>query len=284
MVASKYPRLLAAGFAFFGGWADVICLVRYNAFAGMQTGNIVMIGKSMVSDSLVDVLFYVAVVLCNMSGVICLELLKWYRTVRGHGSRKRAATLLALPIAALLLTCDALDTQGTSRWHVCLVATALGAQNALVGSPDSLAVLTTIMTGNIAKLGACIVSLLKAQGRRKESLETWKTYGTNLALVLATVAGAVGAALMLRAADVDEHPTLWCLAPNAVGLALLLLALDFPYLQRTAVSNANATPTTIKNESRMQLARSDGAAEAAASSSTSSSTAQDSSSLGSARV
>eukprot|EP01050_Picozoa_sp_SAG11_P046768 SAG11_NODE_24112_length_378_cov_0.551971_1_plen_65_part_10 len=60
---------------------DVVCIVRYNAFAAMQTGNTVMIGKSIAADnsrSVADAGYYLVVVLCAMFGVVCLELFKWF--------------------------------------------------------------------------------------------------------------------------------------------------------------------------------------------------------------
>eukprot|EP01050_Picozoa_sp_SAG11_P055021 SAG11_NODE_33389_length_277_cov_1.455056_1_plen_53_part_01 len=46
---------------------------------------------------------------------------------------------------------------------MCLPAVALGAANALASNPRSLGVPTMIVTGNIGKVGVCIVELLKSK-------------------------------------------------------------------------------------------------------------------------
>ena len=184
-------------------------------------------GQQHLLDHAADVLYYAVVVVSNMLGVVCLELLKWFLSV--HASTRNPASILALPILALLVACDALDAiVGSSKWHMCLPAAAFGAQNALVSSPQVLGLPTTIMTGNIAKVGTAMVELCKARGSRQAALDVCKMYLSNLCAVVFTVLGAVAAALAIRARDEVSNPTSWAFVPTALVLAVLLCALGHP--------------------------------------------------------
>ena len=244
-------NLLAFGFAFVGGWADVICLVRYNAYAGMQTGNVVMTGKSIAAtdDGPAETWFYFAVVLCNMGGVVCFEMVQWCLVARCSG-RHSTATCLALPIAAMLVACDVLDmSAGTSKWHVCLPAAAFGCQNALVSGADSLGLPTTIMTGHVGKVGKCLVMLLKAQGRRKDISATCRTYGVSLVVLIATATGAIAAALIIRR-GFNNQGSSWCFIPAAALLVILLGVTG--WLERQQGNKANQVPEIISRGPAME--------------------------------
>jgi len=62
------PLWLAVCLSFQSGWADVVCMVRYTAFAGMQTGNMVMVGRALVNRPAWDVLFYFSLMGAGLTG------------------------------------------------------------------------------------------------------------------------------------------------------------------------------------------------------------------------
>jgi len=97
----------------------------------------------------------------------------------------------ALPLAALLGLSDVLDaTMGNSRWHACLVAVSLGAQNSLTAA--EFGVNTTMMTGNLGKVGTCLVELCALRLERS-SLRKHAVYPL---CVIATIVGAVFGAFL----------------------------------------------------------------------------------------
>lgn len=225
-VQSTRKLLTIGGLAFVGGWVDVVCIVRYNAFAAMQTGNTVMIGKSIAdsNEREADAFYYAVLVMCNMLGVVGLELIQWALSVRS--STRNPATILVLPTIILLVGCDVLDaTMGSNKWHMCLPSAAFGAQNALVSSPRVLGIPTMIMTGNIGKVGTGVVKLCRATGSRQEALAVCQTYSANVIAVALTIVGAISAALAIRARGETTAPTTWCFAPAAGAIAGLLYVL-----------------------------------------------------------
>ena len=143
---------VAASLAFLSGWADVICLARFSAFAGMQTGNAVWLGRDMAEGKAVDAAFHLIIICSNMLGVMLYEL----------SSRTSVSLrLVAVVVGCATVSADLLDAfVGSSRWSVCFVAAAFGAQNALTANDARLSVNTTIMTGNVAKIGAALSLLL----------------------------------------------------------------------------------------------------------------------------
>ena len=126
--------------AFLSGWADVLCLMRFAAFASMQTGNAVLVGRAL-SDwehDPTDAIFNVCIILANMLGNTVHDL------IRKKASSGKALALQATAIALATATSDVLDAFfGHSRWHICFVAAAFGAQNALALNDARLGINTT---------------------------------------------------------------------------------------------------------------------------------------------
>ena len=191
---------LAASLAFLSGWADVVCLVRFSSFAGMQTGNAVMVGVKLADEEHgpLDALYHLVIMASNLLGVVLYEALS--RTV----ALRPSAWLVAVLVGLATASSDILDAiAGPSQWDVCFVAAAFGAQNALTGSEAQLGVSTTIMTGNLQKLGAALA--LRLVGRavpQKQALSST----LSAAVIASTVLGAMVAALALRAAGRGPWP------------------------------------------------------------------------------
>jgi uncharacterized membrane protein YoaK (UPF0700 family) len=123
---------------------------------------------------------------------------------------------------ALFLAADLLHapTAG-SKWRVCLLAPCFGVQNSITfGGP--MAVNTTIITGNMAKIGDALWKMC-AEGRVIAPLRaTVKPF----AALVATFAGAVvGAAVLLRASTGETEWTFW-----PIGVLQLLCFVAHDYL------------------------------------------------------
>ena len=150
--AAGHRLVVAASLAFLSGWADVICLVRFSAFAGMQTGNAVWLGRDVAEGRPIYAVFHLTIICSNMLGVMMYEL-----SARTNASLR----LVAVLVGCATVSADLLDALvGSSRWSVCFVAAAFGAQNALTANDARLSVNTTIMTGNVAKIGAALTQML----------------------------------------------------------------------------------------------------------------------------
>jgi len=212
---------LAAALAFLSGWADVVCLVRYSAFAGMQTGNAVMVGRDLADDEhgADEALYHLTIMGSNLLGVMLYEVVSHTVPLR------RSLWLLAVVAGLATGASDVLAAlAGPSKWYVCFAAASFGAQNALSTSEAVLGVSTTIMTGNLQKIGAALTRrILRMPVPEKQAR------GSKLGAVVlaATVLGAMVAALALRTAGARQWP---CFLPiallQALSIGLLVTAAE----------------------------------------------------------
>lgn len=232
---------LAAGLAFLSGWADVVCLVRFSAFAGMQTGNAVMLGRDLADDEhgADGAIYHLVIMGSNLLGVMV------YEAMSNKMALRRSLWLVALVVGLATSASDVLAALvGPSRWYVCFVAAAFGAQNALSGSDAVLGVNTTIMTGNLQKVGAVLaLRLLRMPVPAKQA----RGSKLSAAVLAATVLGAMVAALALRTAGETQWP---CFLPIA------LLQAAFIGLLATATEPA-------QDEQRLRIAVQDDSSGAA---------------------
>ena len=84
-----------------------------------------------------------------------------YEAIANKIALHRSLWLVALVVGLATGASDVLAAlAGPSKWYVCFVAAAFGAQNALSGSEKVLGVNTTIMTGNLQKVGAALTLCL----------------------------------------------------------------------------------------------------------------------------
>merc|ERR1711907_356650 len=91
--------LVAAGFAFTAGWADVVCFRGYKAFASLMTGNIIKFGIASFdqtgSKQADELGFYIGIVFSYMLGSTFFQFVKKY--FPGH------VALVCAPICAFLI-------------------------------------------------------------------------------------------------------------------------------------------------------------------------------------
>ena len=224
--------LLTSGFALTAGWADVVCFKTFGSFAALMTGNTVKMGLS-VTKSVTgsseqgadDVLYYISILCSYIFGVWLFNLVKKVWPARPGW----AASLVCV---ALFLMADILDgpTSG-SKWRVCLLAPCFGMQNSLsFGGP--LAVNTTIITGNMAKVGNALWKMCAD----RTCIKPLKAIIKPLTAWVATFMGAVAGATVLM--KVGDGNTEWMFWP--VGVLQLFCFVMHDYLAGARLSQAAA--------------------------------------------
>jgi uncharacterized membrane protein YoaK (UPF0700 family) len=176
--------------AIIAGYADTVGYLRYDAFAGLMTGNTILLGIGLAKLDAMRALFPAVIIAVFLGGVIASRGLL----------QAGAPTWLALTGAALLhVACSFLDRV----WAAPLLALAMGMQNAAATRFGSVSLNTVFITGNLQKLGEGLIAWGWALGTRQPAPSdgvmifflVWLSYATGAAL------GAVGHAWL-------DHPLL----------------------------------------------------------------------------
>jgi uncharacterized membrane protein YoaK (UPF0700 family) len=206
--------LRACILAAVAGYADTVGYLRFGAFAGLMTGNTVLLGIALSSADPQRGLHYGTIILAFFVGVLVARTL-----LRLHWV---PAAVLALSSAVLAIC---------AFWEVStgalLLAFAMGTQNAAATRFGRVTLNTVFITGNLQKFGEGIVGLLlPGQGRHAEPPP-----GDVAIFGLVWLSYAVGAALGAAANAVLTRPLL---AP-AVILPFVLLRRGAPSPPRPAI-------------------------------------------------
>jgi uncharacterized membrane protein YoaK (UPF0700 family) len=134
---------LAFAFAAIAGYADAIGYLRYKAFAGMMTGNTVLMGLAFFHRADLPAGEYAAVlVIFFVTSCIAFAALR---------RRCRPLVLLVVEATALLL-----PEIIPGPWAIALLVIAMGLQNPLA-QRLGLALSTTFITGDILRFGEGLV-------------------------------------------------------------------------------------------------------------------------------
>jgi len=203
--------------AYLSGWADVLCIVRYQTFVAQLTGNIVFFGLSIAPAELRETAgvvnnptLYLCVLLSNICGVGCLRLLQ--RLTKYPGVGLAIVTLLLMLLGDLIF---ALVVR--SPWCALFFSPCFGAINALsTGPPLSVSVVT--MTANTQKLPEW---LLECLGNRQ-----WLRVPVGAVLPLPALLGAATGAALLWADDARWYTSHWSSIPIIIALATTLVLHD----------------------------------------------------------
>jgi uncharacterized membrane protein YoaK (UPF0700 family) len=132
--------LQACLLAIIAGYADTIGYLHYKAFAGLMTGNTILLGIEMANADWRLALFHAGIIAVFLSGVIIS------RVLMRLGLRAWVALTIA---ASLLVICGFLGpTAGALT-----LATAMGMQNSAANRFNGVALNTVFITGNLQKLG-----------------------------------------------------------------------------------------------------------------------------------
>lgn len=127
----------AIAFAVIGGYADAIGFLRYHAFAGMMTGNTVLMGLALFRRADLPAWDYAGLLaIFFLAAVAAFLLLRYLPPV-----------LLLIGEAVLILLADVF---GGAAWAAIFLVAAMGIQNP-VGARFGLAINTTFITGDILR-------------------------------------------------------------------------------------------------------------------------------------
>lgn len=165
--------------AMIAGYADAVGFEQFGAFAGMMTGNTVLLGIELLNDHPLDALRFAAIIAAFFAGVVMSRALL---------RLERPPWLALVGAAAALVLCSFVG----AGWAAPLLALAMGMQNAAATHFGGVTLNTVFITGNLQRLGEGLVDRFwpgrEAGAARRTDLGI-------LALVwLSYAAGAVGGA------------------------------------------------------------------------------------------
>ena len=139
--------LQACVLAAVAGYADTIGFLRFDAFAGLMTGNTILLGIGLASAHLLRAAFYGTIIAAFLGGVLLSRALL----------QLGAAPWVALTLTAVLhVVCSFVDRS----WAAPLLALAMGMQNAAATRFGGVSLNTVFITGNLQKLGEGLVAWL----------------------------------------------------------------------------------------------------------------------------
>ena len=167
--------LAAAGLVGTAGWVDAVAYMGLHAFVANMTGAIVMLGLSAAELDRPGMARQGLTVLAFLIGVILSRLLRRLR--QGPAPCYAAA-------AQAVLAC--IGIEGTGQPEVCLLAMAMGLQNAAATVFGGVGLNTVFLTGNLQRLGETLADPVKPGTSRRFAA------GLFPAVVLTYAAGAAG--------------------------------------------------------------------------------------------
>ena len=144
---------LITGFAFFSGWMDVACFLRFDSYANMMTGNLIRLATAIAELKRAETLFFATVLLHYMSGISLFRLAQVRLAWRGPSA---ACSLLAPLVAILYVAVDVCDRLGvTSRLPMLSLALASGVINA--AAAETTGSVICMVTGHCQKVATGFV-------------------------------------------------------------------------------------------------------------------------------
>ena len=208
--------LAAAGLAGTAGWVDAIAWVELHAFVANMTGTVVLLGLSAAELDGAGMARQALTILAFLIGVVLSRLLRRLR--QGPAPCYAAA-------AVAVLAC--IGIEGAGQPEVCLLAVAMGLQNAAATVFGGVGLNTVFLTGNIQRLGETLADPAKPGMSRRFAAALVP------AALLTYAAGAAGGGLAMRHLVQPLLPAVLALA--AASIIALLHA-------RTSRPMATSTP------------------------------------------
>ena len=186
--------------AIIAGYADTVGYLHFDAFAGLMTGNTILLGIELATKQFVRAGFHAVIIVAFLSGVIAA------RSVLRHGWH--AAVPLTVT-ALLFIVCSFV----AKSWGAVLLALAMGIQNSAANRFNGVALNTVFITGNLQKLGEELVAWLWPESGNAAARRS----GAGI-FALVWLAYALGAALGALANSSMARPLL----PPAVLLPFVM--------------------------------------------------------------
>merc|ERR1719259_1106467 len=94
-------RVLASAFALVAAYCDVVAYVRWHGWGAMMTGNVIFLGRSVVTQDTRSILFYTSLITCFSLGAMAFRVAEQRLPSRG-------VSILAFPFALLALSGEVL--------------------------------------------------------------------------------------------------------------------------------------------------------------------------------
>lgn len=193
--------------AVIAGYADTIGFLRYDAFAGLMTGNTILLGIGLAEADPHRAAFYGGIIAVFLTGVLLSRALL----------QLGAPPAVALTLTAVLhVVCSFQDRPVAAP----MLALAMGMQNAAATRFGGVSLNTVFITGNLQKLGEGLIAWLWTR-RAKEATPSSDGVAIFALVWLSYALGAVLGALG------NAHLTYPLLAPAAI-----LPFIYAPWLQR----------------------------------------------------
>jgi uncharacterized membrane protein YoaK (UPF0700 family) len=182
--------LQACLLAIIAGYADTIGYIRYEAFAGLMTGNTIFLGAELATGKFAAALFHLTIIMMFLAGVVMSRVM----------IRQDFAPFHALVITSLLLVICGFLPHGFSAL---VLALAMGMQNAAANRFNGVALNTVFVTGNLQKLGEGLVAWAWASDHDRRA-----AFAGTAIYAYVWIAYAGGAALGALAQGLMTYPLL----------------------------------------------------------------------------
>lgn len=131
--------------ALIAGYADTVGFLRFEAFAGLMTGNTILLGIEVATGKWASAGYHCAIMIVFLIGVVLAQVL----------ARLGHQPWVALSgTAALMVLCGFMDKLLASL----LLPLAMGLQNSAANRFNGVALNTVFITGNIQKVGEGLIA------------------------------------------------------------------------------------------------------------------------------
>lgn len=153
----RYDRraiILASCFSGLAGYIDALGFIALGGFfVSFMTGNTTRLGIELAGSHGGGIALAAGILALFVGGVVLGSLV-------GHvAGRRRPPAVLAL-VTACLLVSAALDSAGLTMAAVCLLAVAMGSENAVFQRDGEVTIGLTYMTGTLVKMGQRIAAAM----------------------------------------------------------------------------------------------------------------------------
>ena len=269
MAVQRGVLLLVLGFSLTAGFIDLVTLVHFSQFAGLQTGNMILIGRDLYrltlpneskSELLKAIAFHVATLISHFAGVLCFCALAH----ACKGPARVGAILMGRPVRVGAMLVGVLTLSGAlldlllkgNDWSVCLIAASMGAMN-FIPSPNSelggkLFLMTVLTTGNLQKSAKMLFKLLICHRfTDQEKQQTCCAVST----IVGTIVGALLGALALFGNPLEKPygESIYLLLMSPVQVILLCLH-DHMFRPRPESSFQDASTSLAEVPAEVQTA------------------------------
>jgi uncharacterized membrane protein YoaK (UPF0700 family) len=137
--------LQACLLALIAGYADTVGYLRYDAFAGLMTGNTILLGIEVATNQLGMAFFHASIIVVFLLGVIVSRVFL----------RLGLQPWIPLTMAAALLVVSSFAEKLSAAL---LLALAMGTQNSAANRFNGVALNTVFITGNLQRLGEGMIA------------------------------------------------------------------------------------------------------------------------------